>query len=543
MTKLEATVTYSKDGHKKKQRRWFDGTLKFDLTTRFATLFAEDGKFVASGTIPADVEIQDDSEEFILEAPSILVVISTITSGNSNAESLPPQPAANVTARQPAAGAALRRSFAPPLLPAPPAAISNTHQRPLHYPQVFRQQQEQQPSPSLDPPPAMQHQQRPPVIKRPERSTQDILRLLGGNVENLKDSPPPSHNPAKKQRILSSSEELAQPPQPLQPSSSMQPQFNLKHPQANGINNNSTRVPQQYNSAQLPPRAPPRAAPSAVQMPPKLPPQPLAPAPSRTSFAPVVNDSLPAATATAAGKWNPRLNNNNSSTAVVPVQSTAGNARPSFTAQRPQVAASVPGTVYFPNAQESSKPARRVVIPDRFSTPDAYLNSWEDSLYEEMTLKLADVAKDFHTAAAGVGGAGAGASSSSASSSAALEAAMRKARVPYYSTCELFIWKNYPGKQNGGNFSGGRKKKKKDSDSGYDDEGPSDSASKPENVYLILKSGRVKNVDYSKGDLWILSNHPLMKSGFDPGQPGDRTKVPWVAVARSLWFGPNQDGK
>ena len=125
MTKLEATVTYSKDGHKKKQRRWFDGTLKFDLTTRFATLFAEDGKFVASGTIPADVEIQDDSDEFILEAPSILVVISTITSGNSNAESLPPQPAANVTARQPAAGAALRRSFAPPLLPAPPAASSS----------------------------------------------------------------------------------------------------------------------------------------------------------------------------------------------------------------------------------------------------------------------------------------------------------------------------------------------------------------------------------------------------------------------------------
>jgi len=62
-------------------------------------------------------------------------------------------------------------------------------------------------------------------------------------------------------------------------------------------------------------------------------------------------------------------------------------------------------------------------------------------------------------------------------------------------------------------------------------------------VYLILKSGRAKNVDYSKGDLWIVSNDPLMRSGFDPGQVGDRNRAPWVAVARSLWFGPNQDGK
>jgi hypothetical protein len=208
--------------------------------------------------------------------------------------------------------------------------------------------------------------------------------------------------------------------------------------------------------------------------------------------------------------------------------------------------APLPGSVYFPKAEESSKPVRHVAVPDQFPTADAYKNAWEDSLYEEMTLKLAEVAKYFHSAAMGKAVAGASSSSSSSSSApAAVEAAMRKARVPYYSTCELFIWKNYPSKNNnGGAFAGGRKKKKKDD---YDDgDGPSSdgtTATKPENVYLILKSGRVKNVDYSKGDLWVLSNDPLMRSGFDPGQVGDRTKTPWVAVARSLWFGPNQDGK
>jgi hypothetical protein len=215
--------------------------------------------------------------------------------------------------------------------------------------------------------------------------------------------------------------------------------------------------------------------------------------------------------------------------------------RPSLAVPTP-AAAAAPGSVYFPKAEESSKPSRRVAVPDRFSNADGYRNAWEDSLYEEMTLKLAEVAKDFHSATKN---SSTSSSSSSVSSSAVIEAAMRKARVPYYSSCELFIWKNYPGKSiNGGNFAGGRKKKRKgDSDDGDDDASPASETTKPENVYLILKSGRVKNVDYSKGDLWIVSNDPLMRSGFAPGQVGDRNRAPWVAVARSLWFGPNQDGK
>lgn len=120
-------------------------------------------------------------------------------------------------------------------------------------------------------------------------------------------------------------------------------------------------------------------------------------------------------------------------------------------------------------------------------------------------------------------------------------------------------------------------------------------AKKAESVYLILKSGRVKFADYRcvardafsdrcrrvipswarvgdarsaaptalpglptsrpaptlclwpllnrKDDLWVISSTPDFRSGFAPGQVGDRSRAPWCAVVRSLWHGPNQDGK
>lgn len=46
-----------------------------------------------------------------------------------------------------------------------------------------------------------------------------------------------------------------------------------------------------------------------------------------------------------------------------------------------------------------------------------------------------------------------------------------------------------------------------------------------------------------KDDLWVVSNTPQFQSGYPPGQVGDRARAPWVAIARSLWHGPNQDGK
>lgn len=77
-----------------------------------------------------------------------------------------------------------------------------------------------------------------------------------------------------------------------------------------------------------------------------------------------------------------------------------------------------------------------------------------------------------------------------------------------------------------------------------DDAGPaSPPNNKPDSTYLIIRSGRGRASDYRKGDLWIVSNNPTFQAGLGPGQPGDRSRAPWAAVARSLWHGPNQDGK
>lgn len=219
----------------------------------------------------------------------------------------------------------------------------------------------------------------------------------------------------------------------------------------------------------------------------------------------------------------------------------------------------------------------------------------------------------------------------------ALEARLRQARVVYSPNCELRIWQSLPAKVGAGWLAGwwasaaagsvgrtlrrpwqaslqasdlpcptvaspnwqggwgGKGGKRGRGSEGEEDEG---GAKKPESVYLILKSGRVKHADYRceahearaaggcpewaaagawpvagsglspiasmgpllptatslslllrptrthrKDDLWIISNSPDFRSGFAPGQVGDRSRAPWCAVVRSLWHGPNQDGK
>lgn len=45
-----------------------------------------------------------------------------------------------------------------------------------------------------------------------------------------------------------------------------------------------------------------------------------------------------------------------------------------------------------------------------------------------------------------------------------------------------------------------------------------------------------------RDDLWFLSSTAAFK-GRHPGEIGGRLAMPWLAVARSLWHGPNRDGK
>ena len=45
-----------------------------------------------------------------------------------------------------------------------------------------------------------------------------------------------------------------------------------------------------------------------------------------------------------------------------------------------------------------------------------------------------------------------------------------------------------------------------------------------------------------KDELWVISSSPFLEV---PTMQGlfDRTQLPWVAVVRSLWHGPNPDGR
>ena len=54
---------------------------------------------------------------------------------------------------------------------------------------------------------------------------------------------------------------------------------------------------------------------------------------------------------------------------------------------------------------------------------------------------------------------------------------------------------------------------------------------------------RRKGSAYAKGDLWVLSTSPYLQPSLVLGEVGDRSRAPWVVVARSLWHGPDNQGK
>lgn len=545
MGTVEALVTYTKDGHKKKQKRWHDGSLKIDLSTRNAVLSSEEGQFISSGKVPADVEISEDSDEFILEAPSILCVITSIQSGREALgqanENAAPQTALSSRGFTLPIGET-RKSHAPPV-----ARSSKPAWPPL--------QPRSGAAPAAAAPVGPASAFRRPEIRR-ERSAGDILRLLGGRggpVGPAAGAPPLPMPAPSLLNSHSANAELTK---------------RCQQPKEAGFDGVETNI---LGTEAAPPLAKrPRVVPQPPPGPVLTHPRPVSQGPS--SFTPASAAAVGHRPAQSMPNWNggglnppahpssgaPNYPGNNNSinkwdqrprtTAATlpqhPLQpntaSGAISAAHLLNRQLPgsSVAPSLPppGTIYFPTSSDSSRPLRRVAIPDRFPHVGAYQQSWENSLEEEITLKLAEIAKDFHAAAATV-------APGAHQNVQAIETAMRKGRVPYHSACELLIWKNLPGKKAGG-FAGGRRRQKKgdfaDESTAGDDDG---AVTKSENVYLILKSGRGKNVDYSKGDVWVISNDPFFRSGFDPGKPGDRTREPWVAVARSLWFGPNQDGK
>ena len=187
-------------------------------------------------------------------------------------------------------------------------------------------------------------------------------------------------------------------------------------------------------------------------------------------------------------------------------------------------------TIKFLNEKESMVPKRTVVIPDSFDSISDYQKHWKLAIFEEISLRLADVAKRFHNTVneyiriRKVERA-------NEVNVEAMKSMMQKSGVQYHGECKLFIWNNCAKFR----FQNGKATKNKKRKIEYYEDA-SDVTS--EQTYLILESGRQKNAEYHKGDVWIIASHPFMQRTL-PKDSGQH----WVAIVQSLWHGPNQDGK
>ena len=106
-------------------------------------------------------------------------------------------------------------------------------------------------------------------------------------------------------------------------------------------------------------------------------------------------------------------------------------------------------------------------------------------------------------------------------SPAQLEAGLQAARLPYYSGCELTVYRKSAA-------AAGRK-----------GEGE---PSKLQTIFLTMQLGQEKSSAFRRDDLWVVGSHPELEPAAG-GPCRDRHAAPWVAVMRSCWHGPNRKGR
>ena len=155
-----------------------------------------------------------------------------------------------------------------------------------------------------------------------------------------------------------------------------------------------------------------------------------------------------------------------------------------------------------PTAQESIKPVRTIRIPTRFDTTWEYLTTMKKAVLEEAHLRIIESTTAAFFEARDEGRRGA--------TPMANQVGKGSKRMPFdHGQCELKIWRNNKG----------------------------DEETKAESVYLHLGAHRLGASEYHKSDVWLLSN----EQGFGSGPIQKLTT--WTCVVRSLWHGPNKDGK
>lgn len=184
-----------------------------------------------------------------------------------------------------------------------------------------------------------------------------------------------------------------------------------------------------------------------------------------------------------------------------------------------------------PGPNECISPARKKRIPESFDSQKEYFWVMRCAMYEELGLKLIDsVFKGFYKALD---------SCSKLNEVLEVQRLAKSVKIPYHGQCQLTVYKNNRNRFGANNRSRKKKNQELDCDGCHDD----GQQRKEEKAFLILGASRMKSNGYHKNDVWILSNVPYFlyeRQGFVSSTVSTK---PWACLVRSLWHGPNQDGK
>lgn len=176
-----------------------------------------------------------------------------------------------------------------------------------------------------------------------------------------------------------------------------------------------------------------------------------------------------------------------------------------------------------------------------FGSSASYRDSWLSCLEGEIITKLGESLSSFYDAVRR-------ANLPPSPSPHAIQSAMEGSRIPYFGSCRMSTWKPASSsfakfKRNGMKQKLKQKKRKNNECSESEDE-PDDhdlcgNSAKPRS-FLILTTGkgRLKSSDFSKGDIWVISTDALLGNNHSSSRSQQN-----VWIVRSLWHGPNIDGK
>ena len=172
-------------------------------------------------------------------------------------------------------------------------------------------------------------------------------------------------------------------------------------------------------------------------------------------------------------------------------------------------------------------PSRRVTVPDRFESPEAYQKVWASALYEEINLGMHETAASLLKAAKDIAPSHCGGNCDAvlrwldkADGDAArrVQASARSKRAPLYTRASV-----RKQKKGGGGYQHGRYQKKR---KGSDEE----EESSPPKFFLKLQD-KEHSSNYSVDTVFVVASTLSFQ----------HSRLEWVGFARSRWHGPSSD--